>query len=283
MAISVEGREGADPSVSLTELLREVGLAATREGRVVLIHIDEVQNITDDNAMSQLLIALGDAISTTLTVSAPGGVEFEQFLPIAIYLTGLPEFAERATTRSGATFARRFATTTLAPISDGEFELALAEFTDPGWPVGEGRDSRVHMWPDARAELSRLSRGEPFVFQLAGARAWYAGTGDVITLSDVKRGWATTLNEVRAHVERVLERLPPKERELLEVMAALDLTERTATTIAREMGYPNAPNIGPFAQRLDTTRGIISRGRRYTFRHRALEAHLVSGWPDADA
>lgn len=41
---------------------------------MVLIHVDEVQNNTDENALSQLLIALGDALVHEETIKAPGGV-----------------------------------------------------------------------------------------------------------------------------------------------------------------------------------------------------------------
>ncbi|MBW3653503.1 MAG: hypothetical protein KY433_07915 [Actinobacteria bacterium] len=63
---------------------------------------------------------------------------------------------------------------------------------------------------------------------------------------------------VDEHVERQLDRLPPAERALLEVMADLPAEERTATRIAREMGYDKASQIGPTAQRLDTVRGPLA-------------------------
>ncbi len=66
--------------------------------------------------------------------------------------------------------------------------------------------------------------------------------------------------EANRHVERQLERLPDLERRLVEAMAALPDEERTATSIARSIGYDQASQIGPTAQRLDTVRGIISRG-----------------------
>ena len=86
-------------------------------------------------------------------------------------------------------------------------------------------------------------------------------------------------SEAAAHVERILERLPEKERELVDAMAQLPPVNRTATEIAKTMGLADATKLGQFAQRLDTTRGIISRGKPYTFRHRAIEAYLTSEWP----
>lgn len=282
ISLTVDRAEGPEPYVALTQLLLEIGWAAIRARKAVLVHIDEMQNVTDSGALSQLLIALGDAISARIVVEAPGGMEVERSLPIAVYLTGLPEFTELASTRTGATFARRFATTTLGPIPDKDLLLALSPFVDPGWEVsnGEGGVARIHMTQDAAAKIAELSYGEPFLFQLAGERAWYAGTGEIITVEDVMLGWAAGRREAAAHVERILDRLPAKEREFVERMAELEPDRRTATTIAHVMGYEAAANIGPIAQRLDTLRGIVTRGRRYVFRHRALEAYLTSDWPN---
>lgn len=282
LSLTIDRAPGPEPHTALTELLVEVGRAAIQARTVVLIHVDEIQNVNDENALSQLLISLGDAITATVPAELPGGGIRERSLPIAVYLTGLPEFAEKASSRTGATFARRFATKTLAPISDDDFRFALMPFLDPGWEVsdGEGGTAAVRMSPAAAEKLVELCYGEPFLFQLAGERAWYAGEGALITVDDVLNGWEAARHEAAAHVERILDRLPPKEREFVELMASMAPERRTATNIAKSMGYGKATNVGPFAQRLDIVRGIIDRGRRYTFRHRALEAYLTTDWPE---
>lgn len=88
-----------------------------------------------------------------------------------------------------------------------------------------------------------------------------------------------TTREAAAHVERILERLPPRERAFIEAMAALPAEERTLTRIAKEMGRSRAAAVGTTAQRLDTVRGIIDRGTSCGFRHQAIEVHLTSAWP----
>ncbi len=61
ISLSVRPAEGPEPYTTLTDLLIEIGRAAIRSGDVmVVIHIDEVQNISDENARSQMLIAVGD-------------------------------------------------------------------------------------------------------------------------------------------------------------------------------------------------------------------------------
>ncbi|WP_026409161.1 AAA family ATPase [Actinomyces dentalis] len=282
VSLSVRAQDGPEPYIALTDLLIEIGRAAIRRGDVmVVIHIDEVQNIGDENARSQLLIALGDALTHEETVDVPGGLRIERGLPIAVYLTGLPEFADTTGARKGATFARRFRTTTLDAIDDDALTSALQPFVTEGWPIADdaGGVGRVFMEPAAQRAIVEFAHGEPFLFQLAGERAWYAGTDDLITAEHVRTGWRDAAPEAEAHVQRILDRLPPRERHFLESMAALPPEERTLTNIARSMGYERTTDAGPTAQRLDLTRGIIRRGRPYDFRHRAVGAYLTSEWP----
>ena len=282
VSLSMREQDGPEPHIALIDLLIEIGRAAIRHGDVMaVIHIDEVQNISDENALSQLLIALGDALTHEETVDVPGGLRIERALPIAVYLTGLPEFADMTGARKGATFARRFRTTTLGAIDDDALMSALQPFVTEGWPIADdaGGVGRVFMEPAAQRDIVERAHGEPFLFQLAGERAWYAGTDDLITAEHVRTGWRDAAPEAEAHVQRILIRIPPRELHFLEAMAALPPEERTLTNIARSMGYERTTDAGPTAQRLDLTRGIIRRGRPYDFRHRAIGAYLTSEWP----
>lgn len=284
VSLALSPSEGQEPHSALTELLVEIGRVAIGRDAVILIHIDEIQNIDDERTLSQLLIALGDAITRIVEVDVPGVGAVERSLPIAAYLTGLPEFDEASGSRKGATFTRRFATTVLAPLDDDDLRTALRPLVIDGWEVadGEGALTRIRMQASAAEAIVDLSRGEPFLFQLAGQRAWYAGRGDVITYDEVIRGWREARAEATSHVERILDRLPSREREFLEAMADLEPSDRTLTRIAAEAGFTKSTDAGPPSQRLDRVRGIITRGKPYSFRHRALEAFLTSGWPDVE-
>jgi hypothetical protein len=282
VSLTVRGAAGPEPYSALTALIVEVGIAAVARGDVVaLIHIDEIQNITDAKALSQLLIALGDALTHEVEVSVPGGARVSRSLPLAVYLTGLPDFEDMAGARTGATFARRFKTTTLSAIADDDLAEALQEFVLEGWEVsdGAGGTTRILMEPAAAALIVDLCRGEPFLFQLAGEQAWYAGTSATITAEEVRRGWRGAEREATSHVQRILERLPAKERDFIDAMAALPAEERSLTRITEAMGLSKPTDAGTTSHRLDTVRGIIDRGRPYTFRHRAVEAYLTSDWP----
>lgn len=284
VSISLRGQTGVEPYTAITELLVEIGRAAIRCGDVaVLVHIDEVQNIGDEDALSQLLIALGDALTHDEVVEVPGGLQIERALPLAVYLTGLPEFTDMAGARKGATFARRFQTTTLAPIQDEDLMAALQPFVSEGWQIsgGSGSLESVFMEPAAQRAIVDLACGEPYLFQLAGERAWYADNDKVITAEHVMTGWHDALSEAEWHVQRILDRLPSREHEFLEAMASLNPEDRTLTNIAESMGYAKASAAGPTSRRLDLTRGIIERGTLYGFRHRAVGAYLTTEWPEA--
>ena len=282
ISLSVRAQDGPEPYTALTELLIEIGRAAMRRQNVmVMLHIDEVQNIADEHARSQLLIALGDALAYEETVALPGGPQVDLALPIAVYLTGLPEFEDMAGAQAGAAFARRFQTVTLDAIDDADLTAALQTFVTEGWPVATeaGGAERVFLAADAQRAIVERARGEPFLFQLAGERAWYAGTDNLITAEHVKAGWRNAAPEAEAHVQRILDRLPTRERQFIEAMAELAPEERSLTNIARKAGCEKATDAGPTAQRLDRTRRIIHRGRPYRFQHRAVEARLTSNWP----
>jgi AAA ATPase domain len=282
--VGLREAKGQEPHVALTDLLEEIGRAAIDKGNVVLIHLDEIQNITDEAALSQLLIALGDAITREVEVSIPSLGVVKRFLPIAVYLTGLPEFEDLAGTRKGATFTRRFETTILAPIDDNDLRAALRPLVVTGREVPDdnGGIGRIHMTPEAAEAIVDVSRGEPFLFQLAGKQAWNAGSGDVVTEDEVIEGWQSSVAQATAHVERILNRLPQREREFLEAMAGLAPENRQLTQIAATAGFTKTTDAGPSSMRLDRVRGIIKRGKPYTFRHRAVEAFLTSDWPEFD-
>lgn len=287
-AVSIHGtgvtlREapGPEPHSALTDLLIEIGRAAREQRRMVLVHVDEVQNITDEAILSQLLVALGDTLAHADVTPRSDGGSVETFLPIAVYLTGLPEFSDMTGARKGATFSRRFQTATLTPISDDDFAAALRPFISSGWPTTapDGATETVYMEPAAADLIIERACGEPFLFQLAGEKAWLASPGETITLADARLGWQRAADEAEDHVQRILRRLPERERTFVETMAQLDPPDRQLTTIAKQMGYSKGSDAGPTSERLDRGRGIINRGRPYTFRHRAVEAFLTSEWP----
>lgn len=278
--IAIDPPADPAPHRALTDLIRHVALAGRNDRRLVVIQLDEIQNIKAD-LLSQLLVAFGDVLADEIDVTDGAGQAHQMSLPVVVYLSGLPEFADSATSRHGATFTRRFATTLLGPIDDDDLHAALVPFRREGWPtLGTQGPEQVWMTDDAADRLVALVGGDPFLFQLAGQAAWDASDTPTITLDDVEAGWAHERREIRRHVERQLDRLPANERAVLDTMARIAPGERTATNIARALGHTEAAQIGSATQRLDTVRGIIERGKPYRFRIRTIEALLTDpNWP----
>ncbi len=120
--------------------------------------------------------------------------------------------------------------------------------------------------------------GDPFLFQLVGKAAWDAAPDDqIITVDHVDIGWDDVKAEARSHVERLLRRLPERERDLIATMAALPPSRRTLTMIGRQLDK-TATQLGSASQRLEE-RGIIARGKPYRFSARTIEALIRRRWP----
>lgn len=121
-------------------------------------------------------------------------------LPVAVYLTGLPDFEDMAGARKGATFARRFRTVTLGPLDEGDILEALQPFVIAGWETAgdHGAVETVRMDPATAKAIAALSCGEPFLFQLAGQRAWNVATAPVVSEEDVVAGWRGAESEARS-------------------------------------------------------------------------------------
>lgn len=268
-----------DRHEELTSLLVDLGRAARSRDRAVVVCVDEVQNITDKHVLSQLLVAIGDALAHHDTVVDAVGTPHDKVLPLAVYLTGLPEFTDRATSVAGATFARRFAPVLLTHLDDAEVRLALAPFTGAGWPVlTDDGPGRVVMTDAAVEALASCCLGDPFLFQLAGNAAWRARTGAIITDEDVLDGWAGKRAEARRHVEASLQRLPASERAFVDALAALTAVERTLKGVASALGRTSS-EVATTARRLEDIRGLIRRGRPYEFTARTVEGYLGGSWP----
>lgn len=181
--------EGMPAHRLLTLLLEEVTRSGRSDGRLTVLQVDEVQNVEDGDPLSQLLIAIGDALASVDEITDPAGSTHEVALPLVVYLTGLPEFIDLASARNGATFARRFQLNLLDPLGDDDLTAALAPFIGSGWEVADGHGgiAPVTMTSDAIDQVVSCSLGDPFIFQLLGQAAWDTDPASpAITVTDVE-------------------------------------------------------------------------------------------------
>ena len=241
-----------DRYTSLEALLAGLAEMAAGTGRLLLVRVDAVQNLTGD-ALSQLLTLLGDLLERRLPATDVTGARTERYVPVVVLLSGLPQFPERAA-EAGATFSRRFATTYLEPFDDDEVRAALTFAFQDGFEVlADGGPVKVGLEVAAREELVERCLGDPFLFQLAGAAAWDAGTGPVITVDEVRAGWGRVRREVDAHVRGRLVGLTELQLAVLAAAARLVDDGPDGTTIARAVGRRTSSDIG------STLQGLVAK------------------------
>lgn len=283
-----------EPGIGKSVLANRIAEDARAAGHVVAPEIRFPKGAAPAALLAESLLAaaadadlptadrtLGDLLGRIRRLTLPTGAgPVELSLPLAVYLTGLPEFVDQATSEAGSTFARRFRPMLLGPLDDADVRAALHAFLTDGWVVvGDDGPEPVYMTEDAVDRILARCLGDPFLFQLVGQTAWDAGTGALIDGDQVEAGWRRARQEAARHVERQLHRLPQQERALLEAMVGLPEDDRTASRIAAEMGYDAVSRIGTPAARLDSDRGLIERGKPYRFRVRTVEAYLAGTWP----
>ncbi len=258
-------------------LLIEVGRAGRREGRLVVLRLDEVQNAPVDG-LSSLLTVLGDALAETVEETDPAGGAHAVYLPIVVYLSGLPSLRRRAAD-AGTTFSRRFLVSQLEPLDEPALRTALAPFRN-GWEaLSDHGPVTVTMTRGCQDHIVDRCLGDPFLFQLAGDAAWVAATSPQIDADDARRGWRSAAREARQYVESRYEHLAAGQRAYLEAAAAIDDDRRTSSAIALSLGS-TARQLGSTLEALVSAHGLLARTDGHvTFRSPAVERHLRGEWP----
>ncbi len=276
VTVTLGDAASVQPHVTLRDALITLASIAADDEKVLVLHVDEVQNVRAPATLSQLLIAIGDALGHEVDRTDAAGNIHTRVLPLVVYLSGLRDFTERATSAAGATFARRFKPLILSYLTETEIRTALAPFTAEGWPVLTESPGRVTMTADAVTAIVNRCLGDPFLFQLLGAAAWTQGEGATITADEVRRGWDAVRPEATGHVERVWSRVPAGEQALFDSLVGLSPEQRHLSDAAEALGRSSA-ELAQTARRLED-RGLIRRGRPYVVLAAPLEAHLTGTW-----
>jgi hypothetical protein len=260
--------EVRDSIIALAEVLaRENAARPPGRERVMLLRIDELQN-ADESQRSAILAALGDVLEhqVMIDVRDGSGAEAMRYLPVLVYLTGLPELLNR---RSGVdTFRRRFHTTPLGMLTDDEVLDAL------NTPLPGG----VRVSPQAARRICNLVAGDPYVFQLVGHAAWNASSNATIEISDVEVGDQQTYGERLRLVESALSDVSDGEMGVLR--AVYDLAnhglETRGALVAQHLGKSPA-QIATFAGRLEQLAAIRRDHGVWRIENRLLHRYLTTG------
>lgn len=268
----VDHRDLRDLTVALAGLAQE-------DGRLLIVHVDEVQNL-HGNGLSALVTGLFDALAAEVVDRDVAGVAHERVLPIALYLSGLPEFSLRASA-ARATFSRRLKILDLEPLTPDDIRFALRPFLTEGWPIvaADGPEA-LTMSPDAVEAIVRSCHGSPYLLQLFGDAAWLAGSRSQITVEDVQQGAQQARREVRAHFELLLADLTEAQVAYLRAAASLAVEERSAGAIACALGRTSSSEVGYISRALEGRYRLVRRVQgRLEFRAPGLAAYLRDELP----
>lgn len=166
----------------------------------MVVRLDEVQQLRGDQ-LSQVLTVLGDALNEEVAERDAAGIVRSRTVPLAVYLSGLPEFSIRANA-ARTTFSRRFKPIDLEALEEADLRAALAPFASAGWAVlADDGPARVHFSPEAVDIVVERCLGSPYLFQLVGDAAWNAGSGPIVSAEEVRRGYRSARREIQAYME----------------------------------------------------------------------------------
>jgi hypothetical protein len=216
-------------SRSLAALMVRTAQAAAERGRLLLITVDEAQN-ADADALAVLCHTLADVQNRHDRTTGPRGEAVRAYLPLAVYLAGLPSLPERIRT-SGSTFFERALT----------FDFGLLRAPDVAAAIrGMLHNADVGIEPEALDRLVDLVGGYPCFLHLYGKHAWAAGDGEVITAADVElAAGSAALDLARFSGERV-RGLGDLAYDWLQTAARLRPDERTVGAVATQLGRTSA-------------------------------------------
>lgn len=250
---------------SLATLLERTARVAADRGRLLLVTVDEAQN-ADPAGLEALCHVLADVQNRHDRTRGPHGEAARAYLPLAVYLAGLPSLPERIRT-SGSTFFERALAFDFGVLRDPDVAVAIRRML-------HGAD--VGIEPDALDRLVELIGGYPYFLHLYGKHAWMAGTGDVVTLDEVEAAARTAAEDLtRFYGERV-RGLGDLAYDWLTTAAELPADERTVGNVARRLGRTSS-QLGSTVDSL-VGRGLIrpepGRGR-FSFALPGLDRYLA--------
>jgi len=253
----------ADP---LARLLERVAREAAERRRLLLVTVDEAQNI-DPAAIEILCHTLADVQNRHDRTRGPRGEAVRAYLPLAVYLAGLPSLPDRIRT-SGSTFFERSLPLDFGLLRAPDVQAAIR---------GMLANVDVGIEPEALDLLVDHIGGYPYFLHLYGKHAWAAGSSDVVTVSDVELAVVEATTDLRRFYGERVRGLGDLAYDWLVAAARLPTTERTTGNVAAELSRTSS-QLGSTVDAL-LRRGLIRHepGRgRFSFAVPGLDRYLTS-------
>lgn len=223
--------DNGDLESDLSELVKQVGVAARMANTAVVIFIDELQYVAEKE-MAALISALHRASQAQL--------------PITVIGAGLPQLRGRA--GNAKSYAERlFDYPEIGPLDQTEATTAL---------VQPAHDEGVEIEPAAVELIIHQTRGYPYFLQEWGSHAWDIAAMSPITRHDVEVATQEVIAKLDESFFRVrFERMTEAERRYLRAMAELGPGPHRSGDIADEL-HRTVQSLGPIRSSL-INKGMI--------------------------
>ena len=257
----------ADPGEALASLLVVAARSAASHGAALILLLDETQNAADET-LGDVCHALQQAQTTADTATGPRGEQLRRYVPLAVYIAGLPGIVDKIR-RAGATFFERSAVLDFGLLAEPDVRAALA---------AAAGNREVSVDADALDAMVEAIGGYPYFLHVIGRQVWLAGDGPVITRTDADAGITAARTEMaRFYGERVRD-LGEIQHDWLMAAARLPPSERTVGAVAAAM-HRSSSQLG------STVNGLVDRGLiryapgrgRFEFALPGLAEHLTRG------
>lgn len=178
VSVELAPEDDVDRGAELVRLLEGAARLARDEATVLLVLVDEAQNIGLE-AIGELFYAVQEVQGVVVeSRDDRSGALRRDSLPLGVVVAGLPGIVDRLR-RAGSTFGERSRLVRLGPLSPGDLREGLRALV---------RDGGVDIDADALALLADVSGGYPYFLHVYGQQVYNAGTGDVVTVEDVRTG-----------------------------------------------------------------------------------------------
>ena len=216
LALDIDGERGTadsgDLEADLPDLFIAVARAAADRGTAVAVIIDEIQYLPERD--------MGALIMSLHRIS-------QDKLPLIPVAAGLPQVVGLSG-RSKSYAERLFDFPTVDALQPEDAARALA---DPA------REEGVAFAPGALNRILEQTRGYPYFLQEWGYHTWNAATVSPITVDDVATATPRALSALDESFFRVrLDRLTPREKNYLRVMAELGPGPHRSGDVADKLG-----------------------------------------------
>ena len=204
--------DSGDLESDLADVFTSIGEAAADRGTAIVLLIDELQYLSEKE-LSALIMALH-------RVSQRG-------LPLVLVGAGLPQIVGLAG-RSKSYAERLFDFPEVGPLNEGDAKEALQ---------GPASSAGAAFSGEALNQIVRVTEGYPYFLQQWGSEAWNLAQRSTITLADACQATTEAISNLDGSFFRVrFDRLTPREKEYLHILAILPAERHRSADVAERLG-----------------------------------------------